>query len=47
MFNSDSAKSLAVIVLGVVAVCNVLTNGVDTITIAIVGFIGGILVSKT
>lgn len=46
MLNNDKSKSIAIIILGVIAVANVLSRGVDTITIAIVGFIGGILVSK-
>lgn len=47
MLNNDKSKSIAIIVLGIIAVSNVLTHGVDTITVATIGFIGGILVSKT
>ena len=46
MLNDSKSKSIAIIVLGTIAIANVLTRGVDTITIAIIGFIGGILVSK-
>lgn len=47
MLNNDKSKTIAILVLGAIAISNVLTHGVDTITVAIVGFIGGILVSKT
>jgi len=46
MLNDTKSKSIAIIVLGVISIANILTRGTDTITIAIVGFIGGILVSK-
>jgi len=47
MLNNDKSKSIAIIVLGIIAVCNTLKGGENTVTTAIVGFIGGILVAKS
>ena len=51
MLNNDKQKTVAILVLGAIAIATIVSNTLmkvndNTVVIALVGFLGGILVSK-